>query len=492
MHNKLKQLFSQSAWYGLSSILARFLNYLLTPLYTNVFKEQGNGEIASIYAAITFLNILFTFGLETYFFRTCTQENKTKTFNQTFSLLLVCNVIFGGVCFLLFPQIQVLLSLRNSTLLSYALVIILFDALSALPFALLRYENKIRAYTFLRMSNIVLNIFFNLFFLVYCPYLQKHNPHNPLLIIYNSSLTIEYVFISNVIASAFSFVCTFFILFKWRWHWHWKSVKQTLAYASPLLIVGFSGMVNETIDRIMLPKLLTGDIAYRFSQNGIYAANYKLSILITLFIHTFRMGAEPFFFKNAKEKNAPELYAKVMNYFVIICCCGFLCVMLFLNLWQYFINAHRNAGFAEGLKIVPILLCANIFLGMYYNVSVWYKIKNKTLYGAAIALAGAVITIVGNYLFIPQYSYVACAWTTCLCYAAMLVVAYVWGQKHFSVPYAKFRISLYLLLAVALGSGHYFLFFHSHFIFACILGILFFGVFISVVFFAERKTFRLN
>jgi O-antigen/teichoic acid export membrane protein len=226
--------------------------------------------------------------------------------------------------------------------------------------------------------------------------------------------------------------------------------RQIMAYSLPLIIVGMGGVINETMDRIMLKWWVPGTSDFKETQVGIYSACYKLSILISLFVQAFRMGAEPFFFKQAGTENPQRTYARVMKFFVIVICVMFLVVSLYIHIWKYFIAAKLW----EGLTVVPILLLANMFLGIYYNLSIWYKLGHKTMAGAWITLAGAAITIVINYFFIPRYSYMACAWATFFCYGSMMVLSFTWGQKEYKIPYAWKKLCAYMVIAVLLFFIH--------------------------------------
>ena len=227
-------------------------------------------------------------------------------------------------------------------------------------------------------------------------------------------------------------------------------IKQLLKYAAPLILVGLGGVINEVMDRQMLHIWVPGTDTFKEEQVGIYSACYKLSILITLFVQAFRMGAEPFFFKQAESENPQRVYARVMKFFIIVISIMFLVVALYLPVWKYFIASKHW----EGLKVVPVLLLANMFLGIYYNLSIWYKLGNKTSAGAYITLTGAAITIVINYFFIPYFSYIACAWATFFCYGSMMVFSFVWGQKEYKVPYAWKKLAAYMIIAVLLFFIH--------------------------------------
>jgi O-antigen/teichoic acid export membrane protein len=323
-------------------------------------------------------------------------------------------------------------------------IIIGFDALSALPFAKLRHDNRPRKYAFIQIARILLQIVMIYFFLTICPDIIRKNANSILRLIYRPSYSVAYVLIANAASSIFAFVA----LSK-----EWSGIKlrinkilwtEVIVYALPLTIAGFAGMINETFDRVMLQRWspLKGDAAT--FEVGIYSACYKLSILITLFVQAFRMGAEPFFFKQSGEENAARVYARVMKFFVLTICFMFLVVALYLDIWK--ILFIRDEKMWEGLRVVPILLFANMFLGIYYNLSIWYRLSHKTTAGAYITLIGAGITLAVNFLFIPYFSYMACAWATFLCYGSMMVISYLWGQKSYPVPYAWKKLVSYMVI----------------------------------------------
>jgi O-antigen/teichoic acid export membrane protein len=272
--------------------------------------------------------------------------------------------------------------------------------------------------------------------------------------IYNPQTNpVYYVVLANLIQSAFTLLLLAKEILEVRFKFDVSLWKQMMIYSLPLVVAGMGGMINETFDRLMLRWWLPGDATYKEGQVGIYNACYKLSILITLFIQAFRMGAEPFFFKQAEGANPQKVYARVMKFFVITICIMFLVVSLFLPVWQLFIGPK----YREGLVVVPILLFANMFLGIYYNLSIWYKLGNKTMAGAYITIIGAAITIVINWLFIPSYNYVACAWATFACYGLMMVISYAWGQKEYRIPYASKKLVAYMVMVAVLYFVHLFL-----------------------------------
>lgn len=452
MASHLKKLAGQTAVYGFSSIIGRFLNYLLVPLYTNLFLTSQYGVVTDLYAYAGFLFVLLTYGMETAYFRFSEKhQNPEKVFSTAISPLLITTSVFLSIIILFAQPIADILRYPNHKeyIIWFALIISL-DVLSTIPFAKLRRENKAVKFAVFKFINIGLNIGFNLFFLLLCPYLLKHNPNSFIRFFYSENIGIGYIFISNLIASAVTLFLFIPDFFKTKYTFSKTILKQLLIYGSPLLFAGLAGMINEVIDRVLLkylivvPANISNTNDYIFSQIGIYGANYKLSILITLFIQAFRYAAEPFFFSHSKEKKAKETYAKVMNYFIIFSLLIFLGIMLFIDIAKYFINEN----YWSGLKIVPILLLANLFLGVVYNLSVWYKLTDKTKFGAYIAGIGALITIVLNFILIPKIGYMGSAWATFFCYFTMMTVSYFWGKKYYKINYPLKKIFLYTFLAL--------------------------------------------
>ncbi len=452
MASQLKKLAGQTAVYGFSSIIGRFLNYLLVPLYTNLFLTSQYGIVTDLYAYAGFLFVLLTYGMETAYFRFSEKhQNPEKVFTTAISPILLTTSIFVSVIILFAQPIANVLKYpdHKEYVIWFALIISL-DTLTAIPFAKLRRENKAIKFAVFKFINIGLNIGFNLFFLLLCPYLLKQNSHSFVSAFYSESIGIGYIFISNLIASAVTLLLFIPDFFKTKYTFSKTILKQLLIYGSPLLFAGLAGMVNEVIDRILLkyliviPENISDPDKYIFSQIGIYGANYKLSILITLFIQAFRYAAEPFFFSHSKEKNAKETYAKVMNYFIIFSLIIFLGIMLYIDIVKYFINQN----YWSGLKIVPVLLFANLFLGIVYNLSVWYKLTDKTKFGAYIAGIGAFITIVLNFILIPKIGYMGSAWATFFCYFTMMLVSYFWSRKYYKIHYPLKKIFLYVSFAL--------------------------------------------
>jgi O-antigen/teichoic acid export membrane protein len=447
----IKKLAGQTAIYGVSSILGRFLNYLLVPLHTALFLKSQYGVITEMYSYVSFLIVLLMCGMETAYFRYTSKEgaDKESVFTTAMYSLIATSVLFVVTVIGFSPSIAAFLKYPNNPeyVVCFALILGL-DALTAIPLARLRSENNAKRFAFVNITSIAINILLNLFFLGYCM-AQFNKGHSNVLIdlVYNPSIGVGYVFIANLLASVAKFLMLTPELLKARYRFNPMLLKSMLIYAFPLLIFGFAGIINETLDRVMLKWMLYDKIGGEatMSQLGIYGACYKLSIIITLFIQAFRYAAEPFFFAHEKEKNSLQTYSKIMTYFVIVCTTIFLGVLLYLDVVKHFIDKD----YWEGLKVVPILMGANICLGIYYNQSIWYKLSGKTMWGAYLGVFGAAITIGLNFVWIPILGYVGSAWATLICYASMMLASYVMGQKYYPIPYNLKRVLTYI--GVALG-----------------------------------------
>ena len=423
--------------YGLSSIIGRMLNYLLVPLYTRVFVTGEYGVVTELYAYVSFFNIVFTYGLETAFFRYAEKEKGNQNIYSTSLIsIIISSVVLAAPLILFSSSIASWLNHHDGSdkmlpqYISCFAAVLALDAISAIPFARLRQEHKAFRFAFIKLMWIAVNIGLNIFFLLICPKLQNGIFHDFINKVYDPQIGIGYVFISNLIASAIVLVLLLPELVKVAYTFDKKLWTEMMIYGLPLMVAGFAGMINETFDRIMLPHLVP-DKSTALSQLGIYGACYKLSILMSLFVQTFRYAAEPFFFSQAMSDKAQQTYARVMHYFVLFCAFIFLSIMLYIDIVKVFIGKE----YREGLGVVPILLMANLCLGVFYNLSIWYKLTHQTRWGAWFSIIGAVITLVLNIILIPIMGYMGAAWTTLICYAAMMIISYVVGQKNYPVPY---------------------------------------------------------
>lgn len=425
---QLKKLASQTAIYGLSSMLGRLLNYLLVPLYTRLFTPAEYGVVTEFYSYATFLMIVFTYGMETAFFKFYNQTDQPgQVISSAILALIPTTILTGALLWLFTPAMVDYLGYENHPeYFIWFILILMFDALTAIPFARLRALEKPIAFTAYKWVNILVNIGLNLFFLVYCPSQISENPkpESWVKMVYEPEIGVGYIFISNLIASLTSFLLFIPVYFKISFKWNWEILGKMFVYALPLLAGGLAGMVNETMDRIML-RWMIPDQAESLYQTGIYGANYKLAMIMTLFIQMFRFAAEPFFFKISKDPESKVLYGKIIRIFHLICLVIFLVVSLFLDIFKLFIGEN----FYEGLHVVPVLLMANLLLGLFMNLSYWYKNSGKTIYGLIFAAGGAALTIVLNYFLIPTFGYTGCAWTTLICYATMAAASYFMMKK---------------------------------------------------------------
>lgn len=442
--SQIKKLAGQTAIYGLSSIIGRLLNYLLVPLYTRIFDPAAYGVVSEFYAYVTFLIVLYTYGMETaYFHFSSKKENTLHVYSNCLSTLTFSSVILSSILILFSQPIAASLGYEaHPEYIVWFALILAFDAITALPFAKLRQENRAKRFALIKIVNIGSNIGLNLFFLAFLPQIADHSS---LSVLYNPSIGVGYVFIANLISSLITLLFFANDFRKIKFSIDKNLVKEMLVYAFPLLIAGFAGMINETLDRAILKYLVTNK-STALHQLGVYSACYKLSIIMTLFVQTYRYAAEPFFFSQQSKKNNRGLYATIMNYFVFVCSLIFLGVMLFMNIAKYFIGEK----FHEGLQVVPILLFANLFLGVYLNLSMWYKLSGKTKYGAWFSIIGAIITIVLNFLLIPKMGYMGAAWATFICYGTIMILSYIYGQKHYAIPYSIKICTSIILLSVVL------------------------------------------
>ena len=458
-NNPIKALAGQTVIYGMGTIVPRLLNYLLVPLYTRVFVAGVYGQITDLYAWIAFLLALLTYGMETTFFRYTQKENPDKVFNNIVSCIILTTGIFMILYILLYKNFAHLIQYEHNT--QYVLflgIIVALDALTAVPFAKLRRLNKAKLFTLIKIANVSLNIGLNLFFLLVIPEtaLEISNkifgPQAGLLI---------WVLISNVLSSLLSLLLLLPQFKGFKFELDKGLIRPMLAYSLPILLISLVGMVNEVADKILIKYLtpipdaetlanldITGE-EYALSQLGIYGANFKLAVLMTIFIQMFRYASEPFFFGKAKDRNAPELYAKVMTYFVIFCLLIFLGVMLYIDILKYFVG-RGGSDYHEGLIIVPIVLIANMFYGIVFNLSIWFKLTDRTFSGTIISIIGACITLLCLFVLVPHIGYLGAAIAHLGCYTVMMLVSYFWGQKVFPVPYQVGRIILYMIFAIGL------------------------------------------
>ena len=432
-------------WYGFSNIAARLLTYLLTPYFTYILASSGGqvefGKYAFIYACIPIMNVLYTYGMETAFFRFSSDETRTRLYRTQLTMLLLTTVVFSLLLYLFRVPLAAFINVPEHVgYVGWCAAIIALDALAALPYARLRRENRPRKYAFTKIIGILVYVG-SIVFLFSFADSWAADPGSSFGQWYRRHWGLGFILFANILQSVATLLLLARELADYRPQLDGAAVRKVLRYGLPVLIAGFAGVVNDTLDRVMFQKLYPVPEAVSLRMVGIYTAAVRLSVMITLVIQAFRMAAEPFFFSIAREQDARQTYARVMKWFVIILAVMFLGIMLFLDVWKYFVGP----AYREALGLVPVLLLANIFLGIYYNLTVWYKLTDKTLYGAWIMLIGSGITVLFNWLLIPYWGYAACAWATLLCYGTMMVLSYVWGQRHYPIPYPLKTIAGYII-----------------------------------------------
>jgi O-antigen/teichoic acid export membrane protein len=447
--NPLKRLASQTAIYGVSSVLGRFLNYLLVPLFTYTFAPAEYGVVAEFYAYMGFLAVLLTFGMETgYFrFRSGGEQPPEVVYATALRFLVLANLGFVLCAWMLRqPVADLLRHPSHPEYIWWCAAILALDSIGAAAFARLRAEDRAARFAVIKVLEIVLNVGLNLIFILGLRSAFESDPTSFLGGLWDPAIGIGYVFIANLAASGFKILMLGPQFLGGLRGFDAVLFRRLLRYSLPMVIIGLAGIVNEMLDRAALKYLLPYDDLTNMAQLGIYSACYKLSVLMTLFIQAFRYAGEPFFFAYAKQADAGRTYAIVLNWFVIFCVFIFLLVTLFLDVFQYFVGAD----YREGLTVVPVLLIANLLLGVYINLSIWFKLTDRTLMGAMVSLIGAAITVGALLILIPRYGYAGAAWAHLACYSAMVVISYLLGRRYYPVPYDLKRVFGYLALGLAL------------------------------------------
>ncbi len=482
--NQIKKLAGQTVIYGLSNMLGRFLNYLLVPLHTIVLGKFFFGKLTYIYGSTAIVLVLLTYGLETGFFRFASKKN--EDYNKVLGTSLY-SIVFTTSIFVLLSVVfkslwQGYFEVNNYRIVLYFVLIIAFDVLNAIPFAKLRIDERPVKFVIIKFIGIFINIGLNLFYLWFCRMLSETGNTGFFARIYNPELVLEYVLIANLISSAVTFIVLLPEIIRVKPSFDFKLLKRLLNYSFPILLIGLAGMLNDNIDKLLIPKLINDPNP--MEQLGVYGANFKLSVLMVLFIQMFRYAAEPFFFKNSENSDAKKLYADVMNYFIIFGLIIFLGVILYLDILKYFIAPE----FWEGLYVVPILLFSKLIFGILFSLSIWYKVTDKTKFGILVAGIGAIITISLNIILLPKIGYLGSAFASLSSYIVMLIVSYYLSTKHYLIKYNFKKISSYFILAFALLAISKINEAESKIIYYSINTLLLF-VFITTAYLIEKKSF---
>ena len=456
----LKKFAGQTLIYGLSTIIARLFNFILTPIFVKKYPAAVYGIFTTVYAWAAILNAIIAFGMETTFFRYLQKnsEEKDKVYNNTFFVILFIVLLFTSSSILFTKSIATWIlpgeNVKDATLyIQFFIFILSADALAVIPFARVRADEKPLRFGIIKMINISFFVGFSLLFIILIPLLIKNNSWgSEWLSTWYRPGWIGYVFIANLIASLVTLVVLLPELLQLRIQPDKKLIKDMFQYSFPILIANISFIINENLDKIFLSKLLPEDVSK--VAIGTYGAVQKIAIFLSIFVQAFRLGAEPFFFSHAKNPNSGKTYAFIMDYFIIFMCVVMVGLVGNIELLKYFIkggDAIEQAKYWSGLPVVPVLLLGYIFLGVYMNLSIWYKLSDQTRYGLYISVAGAIITILLNFIFIPFYSFFASAWITMIVYFSMMALSYFWGQKHYPIPYHIKKNILYIFAAACIS-----------------------------------------
>lgn len=467
----LKSFVKDTFIYGLAIVLPRIINFLLVKLHTDVLPTNQYSENTEFYVVAAFFNVILTYGMETSFFRFFSQQkDKGKVLSTALISIIISTICFGIVLFAFREPITQALKI-NQDFYTLLVVMTLVDTLIVIPFAYLRVIGRPIKFALLKLLNVLIIVGLNILFL------SKTFGLESLRNLFNVSNNVEYIFIANLIASIAVLILVSPYFFKSKWQFDKTIFKQMLNYGWPIMVAGLAYVLNENFDKWFLPDALGKDV------NGAYSACYKLAVFMTLFIQAFRMGAEPFFFNHSKAENAKQNYATILKYFTITGAIGLMIITIYIDwLRPLFIE---NESYLIALDIVPIVLLANLCLGIYHNLSIWYKLTDKTRYGMYISIIGAIITVVFNIVMIPKIGFIASAWATLAAYGSMMVISYLLGRNHYHVPYDLKRILLYLFVSTISSFVCYYYLDKD-----IVIGTLLLIVFLALVFMLEKNELK--
>lgn len=442
----LQRFFKDTIIYGIAAVLPRVINFLLVRVHTDALPTDNYAENTNFYIWIALLAVLLTFGMETTFFRFYKSEEKKDSLISTAYISIFATTVLFVIAAFLFSDFftQIFDFTKNPLQLKLLIGIIALDTLMVVPFAYLRASNRPIKYTAIKLINVGVIVIINLIFLKYIPEFKESGENIPSFLdtMFNSTAMVNFIFIANIVGSALSLILLIPYLLKFKWSFNTALFKKMISYSWPIAVAGVAYIINENLDKILIGKMIDKNTM------GIYSACYKLAIFMNLYIMAFRLGAEPFFFNHSDKKNAKETYAKILNYFIIIGALVFLGIVVFIDLLkQLFINNE----YWDAIIIVPIVLLANLFLGIYHNLAIWYKLTDKTQYGMYFSIFGALITIIVNVILIPRVGFIASAWATLLAYGTMMLISYLIGKKHYPVPYNIKKSGGYLIASILIS-----------------------------------------
>lgn len=440
-------LAKDTAVYGISSIVGRFLNWCLVPLYTIMFPAEEYGVVTYVYSVVALALIILTYGMETGFFRFANHDKwkdpMTVYSTSLISLATTSTLFVIAVACFLGPVTHVMECDGHSSYVMMMAVCVAIDAFLAIPYSYLRYRKRPMRFATLRLINIGINIGLNLFFILLCPKLQQWCPA-AVSWFYRPDFGIGYIFLSNLIASAVNLVMMVPELRGFTWRFDRRLLREMLVYSAPLLVLGVAGVMNQTIDKLLYPSLVSNP-AEAMTGLGIYGANYKVAIVMVMFIQAFRFAYEPFIFSQAKEQGASKLkaYSDAMKYFVLFALMLFMGVMFYLDILKYFIAP----SYFSGLKVVPVIMMAELFFGIFYNLSLWYKLTDRTIWGMWFSLFGLAVTVTLNVILVPRIGYMGCAFAALCSYGLMMIASYIIGRRKYPIDYQTGRIASYFAIA---------------------------------------------
>lgn len=444
----MKSLAKDTAIYGLSSILGKFISWALVPIYSQVLMKGEFGIMTNIYSFTALIAVILTFGMETGFFRFVNkgEDDPTKVYSTSLIFVGAMSLAFSALCVIFLQPISEYIGYGNHPdYIAIMSVVVAIDAFTSIPFAYLRYQKRPLRFAFIRLSGILTTVFFTIFFLLICPEIDKSHP-SLISWFYNPDYKNGYIFLANIIGSLLTLVLLIPQFTGFRYSVSKDLLNRMVKYSFPLLILGIAGILNQTVDKIIYPYLFD-DKEAALEQLGIYGACSRLAIIMMMFTQAFRFAYEPFIFAKNKSADNSKAYTEAMKYFIIFSLVIFLGVMFYLDFIKYFI---RSEQYYEGLGVVSIIMMGYIFFGIYFNLSFWYKMIDKTYFGAIFSITGTVITIGLNIIFVPKFGYIASAWATLVCNLIMMLMSYYFERKYRPIPYDVKSISFYFILALAL------------------------------------------
>ena len=448
----LKSLAKETAIYGLSSIIGRFLNYLLVPLYTAKLSAAsgGYGVITNVYALTAFMLVLLTYGMETGFFRFANKPglNPTRVYSTILISVFTTSLLFFLLIFGNLNSVAGFLGYADHPeYIGIMAGVVALDAFQSIPFAWLRYKKKAIKFASLKLLFIIMSIGLNLLYFALLPSLYETHPEW-VSSFYNPNVGVGYAFGINLVCTASITLLFWPELTGFRYVFDYRLWRQILSYSLPILILGLAGILNQTVDKIIFPFVYDGTEQAARAQLGIYGAASKIAMIMAMLIQAFRYAYEPFVFGKSAEKDNCETYAQAMKYFIIFSLMAFLAVMCYMDLLRYIIAP----SYWDGLRVVPIVMLAEIFMGIYFNLSFWYKLTDKTYYGAWFSLAGCIVIVLMNILLVPIYGYMACAWAGVAGYGVCMLLSYFIGQREYPIHYDVHCIGRYTALVIILYS----------------------------------------